>query len=104
MKSEERQKQMEELLLRSLNCTQAPENVITMFSTIETFEYVQENDRTFDAFYRWYEDVFNLDCKEWLNEKKVRLLLRKLGTTEHSNFVDVILPAKKTMDLEFSDS
>ena len=36
-------------------------------------------------------------------KKKVHLLLRKLGTTEHSRFVDFILPAKKTMDLEFSE-
>ena len=31
---------MEELLLKSLNCTKAPENDITMYSTMETFEYV----------------------------------------------------------------
>ena len=30
--------QMEELLLKSLYCTKAPENDITMYSTIETFE------------------------------------------------------------------
>ena len=34
--------------------------------------------------------------------KKVRLLLRKLGTTEHNRFVDFILP-KKTTDLDFSE-
>ena len=94
MKSEERQNQMEELLFKSLNCTKAPKNDITMYSTIETFEYVPKNDKTFDAFYRWHEDVFNENSKEWSNEKKVRLLLRKLGTTEHSRFVDFIL--KKT--------
>ena len=89
---------MEELLLKSLNCTKAPENDITMYSTIETFEYEPENDKTFDAFYRRYEDVFYVDCKECSNEKKVRLLLRKLGTTEHSRFVDFIHPPtpKKT--------
>ena len=95
MKSEEWQNQMEELLLKSLNCTIAPENDTTMYSTIETFEYVPENDKTFDAFCRWYEDIFNVDCKELSNEKKVPLLLRKLGTTEHSRFVDIIIPAKK---------
>ena len=92
MKSVKRQNQMEELLLKSLNCTKAPENEISLYSTIETFEYVPENDKTFDAFYRQYEDVFNVDCKESSNEKKVRLLLRKLGTTEHSRFNDFILP------------
>ena len=37
MKSEERQNQMEELLLKSLNSTKAPEKDITKYSTIETF-------------------------------------------------------------------
>ena len=35
-----------------------------MYSTIETFGYVPENDKNFDAFYRPYKDVFNVDCKE----------------------------------------
>ena len=33
----------------------------------------------------------------------MRLLLRKLGTTEHNRFVDFILP-KKTTDLDFSET
>ena len=99
MKSEERQNQMEELLLKSLNGTKTSENgttfsQVTIYSTKQTFEYVPENDETFDAFNRRYEDVFNVDSKEWSNEKKVRLLLRKLGTTEHSRFVDFILKNK----------
>ena len=36
-------------------------------------------------------------------KRKVRLLLRKLGTTEHNRFVDFILP-KKTIDLDFSET
>ena len=35
--------------------------------------------------------------------KKVRLLLRKLVTTEYSKLVDYILP-KKTSELEFSEA
>ena len=107
MKSEERQNQMEELLLKSLNCTKAPENDISMYSTIETFEYVPENDKTFDAFYRQYEDLFNVDCKELSNEKK-GTLLGKSGTTEHSRFCFIPPPQKKnkqkTMDLEFPET
>ena len=107
MKSEERQNQMEVLLLKSLNDTKTSENdsifsQSTIYSTIETFEYIPENAKTFNAFYRRYEDVFNVDCKEWSNIKKVCLLLRKLGTTEQSRFVDFILP-QKTMDMEFSE-
>ena len=57
-------------LLKSLNGAKTSENDTTfskgtIYSTIETFEYVPENDKTFDAFYRRYEDVFNVDGKEW---------------------------------------
>ena len=91
MKSEERQNQMEELLLKSLNCTKAPENDITMYSTIETFEYVPENDKIFDAFYRRYEDV---DCKEWSNEKRY---VYYSGNRVQLNTVSslILSPAKK---------
>ena len=41
-------------------------------------------------------------AKNGQQKKKVRLLLRKLGTTEQSRFLDFILPTK--IDLEFSDS
>ena len=70
MKSEERQNQIEELLLKSLNGTKTSENDTTMYSTIDTFEYIPESDKTFDAFYRRFEDVFYVDCKEWPNEKR----------------------------------
>ena len=107
MKSEEWQNQMEELLLRSLIGTKTSENDTTfsqgtIYSTIETFEYVPENDKTFDEFYRRYEDIFNVDCKEWSNEKKARLLLRKLGTTEHRRFVNLILNKKNNTTINGS--
>ena len=44
-----------------------------------------------------------VDCKDWINVKKVCLLLRKLGTTAYSKFVDYILP-KKTSELEFFEA
>ena len=36
----------------------------TIYNSIETFEYVPENDKTFEAFYRRYEDIFNVDCEQ----------------------------------------
>ena len=75
---------------------------ITIYKSIETFEYVPENEKKFEAINWRYEDIFNVDCEEWPWEKKVGLLLRKLGTTEHNRFVGFILP-KKTTDLEFSE-
>ena len=79
--------------------------VSTIYNSIEkdreTSEYVPENDKTFEAFYRHYEDIFNVESEQWPSGKKVCQLLRKLGTTEHNRFVDFILP-KKTTDLDFS--
>ena len=75
----------------------------TISNSTETFECVPENDKTFEAFYRRYEDIFNVDCEQWPIDRKVRLLLRKLGTTEHNRFLDFILP-KKTTYLDFSET
>ena len=72
----------------------------TYYNSIDTFEYVPENNKTFEAFYRRYEDIFNVDTEQWPSKKKVRLLLRQLGTTEHIRFVDFIL-SKKTHRLGF---
>ena len=69
---------------------------------MEIFIYLPEEDKTFEALFRIYEDLFTVDCEDWTNAKKVRLLLRKLGTTEYSKFVDYIL-SKKTSELEFSE-
>ena len=101
IKSKERQNQMEEFLLKSLNCTKAPENDITMYSTIETFEYVPENDKTFDTFYKRYEDVFNVDSKEWSNEKRY---VYYSGNWVQLNTVGSLILSfqKKAMGLEFS--
>ena len=49
------------------------------------------------------EDIYITDCADWTDAKKVWLLLRKLETVEH-NFVDYILPKKKTCDLGFLET
>ena len=107
-KTELQQKQLEELLVNSLNGSKKLwKNTIfsqsTIYNSIETFEYVPENDKTFEAFYRRNEHIFNVDCEQWPSEKKLRLLLRKLGKPEHNRFVDFILPEKIT-DLDFSET
>ena len=107
-KTELQQKYFEELLVNTLNGSKNSEkhtifSESTPYNSIETFEYVPENDKMFEAFYRRYEDIFNVDCEQWPSKKKVRLLLRKLGTIEHNRFIDFILP-KKTTDLDFSET
>ena len=50
-----------------------------MYNSIETFEYVPENDKTFEAFYTRYEDIFNVDCEQWPSEKKGTSTIKKTG-------------------------
>ena len=95
-KTEQQQKQLEELHINSLNGSKNSEkdaifSQSSIYNSIDTFEYVPENDKTFEAFYWRYEDIFNVDCEQWPSKKKIRLLLRKLGTAEHNRFVDFIL-------------
>ena len=52
----------------------------TIWSTIETFNYNPEEDQTFERFYQKYQDLFDIDCQTWTDEKKIRHLLLKLGT------------------------
>ena len=47
--------------------------------------------------------MFRVDCENWSEPKKVRLLLSKLGPLEHSKFSDFILP-KKTGELTFEET
>lgn len=102
------QKRQEELLLKIFDRTEHRDDSFafsqsTIWNAIETFNYQLELEGKFDAFYQRYEDLFIVDCQEWSNTKKVSLLLRKLGTTELSKFVDYILP-KKTSELKFSEA
>ena len=42
----------------------------TIYKSIDTSEYVPVNDKTFEAFYRRYKDIFNVDCEQWPSKKK----------------------------------
>ena len=73
-KNEPQQKQLEEVLVNSLNDSKNSEkdtifSQSTIYNSIETFKYVPENDKTFKVFYRRYEDIFNVDCEQWPSEK-----------------------------------
>ena len=72
-----------------------------MWNALETFSYAPDEDKTFEAYYRRYEDIYITDCADWTDaKKKFRLLLRKLGTVEYK-FVDYILPKEKLASLAF---
>ena len=72
-----------------------------MWNALETFSYAPNEDKTFEAYYRRYEDIYITDCADWIDAKKGRLLLRKQGTVEHNKFVDYILSKIKTCKLGF---
>ena len=98
----ELQKQ-QETLFKSLSNNQPTDgtSIFTqnaVWNALETFSYAPDEDKTFEAYYRRYEDIFITDCADWTDAKKVRLLLRKLGTVEHHKFVDYIF-LKKNVNL-----
>ena len=110
LKNEEKQQRFflelqkqQETLFKSLSNNQ-PTDSTTIFpqnavwNTLEPFSYAPDKDKTFEAYYRRYEDI--TDRADWTDAKKVRLLLRKLGTVEHKKFVDYIL-SKKLANLPF---
>ena len=104
----ESQQRTEELLAQILKNNAHTDND-TVFSqdsiwnAIDNFHYEQEEDKSFVAYYRRYEDFFCIDCKNWPDQKKTRLLLCKLETTEHNKFVDFILP-RKTSELSLDET
>ena len=74
----------------------------TLWSVIENFSYSSEEDVTFASYFRRYEDLYKTDCENWSDSKKIRLLLSKLCTTEHTKFINYILP-RKTWELTFTE-
>ena len=69
-KTELQQKQLEELLGSKSTEKDTIVSQSTIYNSIKTFEYVPENDKTFEAFYSRYEDIFNVDCEQWPSEKR----------------------------------
>ena len=56
-------------------------------SSINEFIFDPDSGRTFECWYRKYEDMFTTDFINLDDAGKVRLLLRKLGTVEHERFI-----------------
>ena len=55
---------------------------------------------TFPSNFRRFKELY---ATNWANSKKVRLLLRKLGATKHTKFVNYIL-IRKTNELTFTEA
>lgn len=74
-----------------------------IWSAIENFKFAPEEEITFASYFKRYENLYNADCASWADHKKVRILLKKLGTAEYTKFVNYILP-KKTSYLKFKEA
>ena len=82
LKNEEKQKQFflelqkqHEAPFKSVSNNQ-PTDSTTIFTqnavwnSLETFSYAPDKDKTFEAYYRRYEDIYIIDCADWTDSKK----------------------------------
>ena len=65
----------QEALFKSLRNNQ-PIDSTTIFTknavwnALKTFSYAPDEDKTFEAYYRRYEDIYITNCADWTDAKK----------------------------------
>lgn len=72
----------------------------SLTKSITEFTYDPDNDSTFENWYRRYADLFEKDAENLDDPGKVRLLMRKVCTQDHTRYVNYILP-KTSQDYKF---
>ncbi|XP_058811156.1 uncharacterized protein LOC131676045 [Topomyia yanbarensis] len=77
--------------------------ISSITNNIKEFRYDPDGNITFAAWYGRYDDLFEQDAARLDDEAKVRLLMRKLGSSEHESYVSYILP-KLPKDYKFTDT
>ncbi|XP_062708834.1 uncharacterized protein K02A2.6-like [Aedes albopictus] len=81
-----------------------PEQILdSLASNIREFRYEPDQNVTFGGWFVRYEDLFAKDAVRLDDEAKVRLLLRKLGPSEHERYTSYILP-KSPNAIRFDDT
>ena len=65
----------QEALFKSLSNNQPTDSTAVftqnaVWNAIETFIYASDEDKTFEAYYRRYEDIYITDCADWTDAKK----------------------------------
>ena len=40
-----------------------------MWNVLETFSYTPDEDKTYEAYYRKYDDIYITDCADWTDAK-----------------------------------
>ena len=64
----------------------------SLSKSMTEFTFDLESNSTFENWYNKYKDLFTMDARNLDDAAKVRLLLRKLDTTAHAKYLDVLLP------------
>ncbi|GAA52970.1 hypothetical protein CLF_109243 [Clonorchis sinensis] len=90
----------QQIQIQPPNSASDTNSVDSIANSITEFHYDPDAGLTFDSWFRRYEDVFQVELKHKDDAWRVRLLLRKLGTTEHTRYSNFILP-KNTRNLTF---
>ena len=71
--------------------------------SITEFHYDPMAKSTFCTWFSRFEDLFRVEFKDQADNWKVRLLLRKLGSSEHDRYANYILP-KHPRDYNFDET
>ena len=82
LKNEEKQQRFflelqkqQEALFKSISNNQPTDSTTiftqnAMWNALETFSNAPDKDKTFEAYYRRYEDIYITDCADWSDAKK----------------------------------
>ena len=97
----------QEALFKSLSYNQPTDSTSiftqnTVWNALETFSYASDEDKTFEAYYRRYEDIYITDCADWTDAKKcpaTSTKARNCGTQVRRLFL-----TKKTCELGFLET
>ena len=90
----------QETLFKSLSNNQ-PTYSTTIFSqnvvwnALETFSYAPDEDKTFEAYYRRYEDIHITDCADWTDAKNSPATSTKARNRETQQVRRLYLTKKK---------
>ena len=66
-----------------------------IWGATDNFTYSPGENRTCASYFIRLEDLYATDCVNWADSKKICLVFRNQGTTEHTKFVNNIFSVKQ---------